>query len=61
LRDAVRTRVGDKYDKSALDRDLRALWSTQRFSDIRLSYERGQSGWIVNYTVTEAPPVLRPN
>jgi len=30
-----------------------ALWNTKRFIDITLTYEQGQTGWIVNFTVTE--------
>ena len=60
LRNTIKTHPGDKFDKDALDRDMRALWNTQRFNDIRLTYERGQTGWIVNFTVVEIPPV-RPN
>jgi GWxTD domain-containing protein len=55
LRNAIRTRPGDKVDKDALDRDLIALWSTKRFSDITLTFERGQTGWIVDFALTEIP------
>jgi GWxTD domain-containing protein len=59
LRNIIRTHPGDKFDKDALDRDMRALWNTQRFTDIRLTYERGQSGWIVNFIVVEPQPLPR--
>ncbi len=59
LRNTIKTHPGDKFDKVALDRDMRALWNTQRFNDIRLTYERGQTGWIVNFTVVEIPPPPR--
>jgi GWxTD domain-containing protein len=53
LRQTIATKRGDKFDKNALDRDMVALWNTKRFNDIRLTYERGQTGWIVNFTVVE--------
>jgi len=59
LRNTILTRKGDKFDKNALDRDMVALWNTKRFIDITLTYEQGQTGWIVNFTVTEIPPPPR--
>jgi GWxTD domain-containing protein len=59
LRNTIRTKPGDKFDKDALDRDFRALWNTQRFADIRVTYEPGQTGWIVVFTVVEIPPPPR--
>ena len=59
LRNTIKTHPGDKFDKGALDHDMRALWNTQRFTDIRLTYERGKTGWIVNFTVVETPPPPR--
>jgi GWxTD domain-containing protein len=60
LRNTIRTKPGDKFDNDALELDFRALWNTQRFTDIRLTYERGQTGWIVVFSVVETP-VARPN
>jgi GWxTD domain-containing protein len=59
LRNSVRSRNGDKLDKGALDRDMRALWNTMRFTDITVTYEQGKTGWIVNFTVVETPPPPR--
>ena len=55
LRNTIRAKPGDKLDKDALDRDFIALWNTKRFSDITLTFERGQTGWIVDFTVVEIP------
>jgi GWxTD domain-containing protein len=61
LRNTVRTKPGDKFDKDALDRDSIALWNTKRFTEITLSYDRGQTGWIVTFTAveTQIPPPPR--
>ncbi len=53
LRNLIRTRPGDKYEKDAIDRDMQALWNTQRFSDISWNFQRGQTGWIITFTVVE--------
>lgn len=53
LLNMIVTHRGDKFDQDALDRDTRALLNTQRFSDIRAAVERGQSGWVVTFTVVE--------
>jgi len=53
LRALIITRRGDKYNEEALHRDFMALWNTGRFDDIRLEKERGTSGWIVRFLLTE--------
>jgi outer membrane protein assembly factor BamA len=53
LRNTIATKKGDKFARDALDRDFIALWNTKRFTDITLTFERGQTGWIVIFTVVE--------
>jgi outer membrane protein insertion porin family len=53
LRALIITRKGDKYNEEALHRDFMALWNTGRFDDIRLEKERGTTGWIVRFLLTE--------
>jgi GWxTD domain-containing protein len=60
LRNTIKTKPGDKFDEHALDRDMLALWNTKRFTDVRLTFEQGQTGWILHVDVAEAT-VLRPN
>jgi GWxTD domain-containing protein len=55
LRNIIMAHPGDRFDQDALDRDTRALLNTQRFSDIRSTVERGQTGWVVTFTVVERP------
>jgi hypothetical protein len=49
----IRIRKRDRFDQDTLDLDMAALWNTKRFSDIRLRYQRGQAGLIVNRNVAE--------
>lgn len=55
LRNVIRTRVGDKYDKLALDRDMQTLRNTQAYQDVYWNFARGRTGWIVTFTVAEKP------
>jgi outer membrane protein insertion porin family len=57
LRALIFSKKGDHYDDEALRRDFNALWNTNRFDDIRLEREAGQTGWIVRFVVTERPVV----
>ncbi len=46
---------GSIYDENALKRDLRVLWSTGFFSNIRIEQEDGSTGKIVKIIVEENP------
>jgi len=53
LRNVIRTRPGDKYDKLALDHDVTMLLNTHAFEKVDWNFARGQTGWIVTFTVVE--------
>ncbi len=53
----VYTRVGDLYDEAALERDLRSVWSTGYFDDVRIEREQGAKGWIIHIYVREKPTI----
>lgn len=57
LRSQILSKVGDRFDKDALDRDLVALWNTMRFNDIYWGYEPGQTGWIITFHLVERPVI----
>jgi len=47
------TQVGQDYDSTAIDKDLKTLWATGRFSDIRVQKEEQAEGVGVVFQVTE--------
>ena len=53
----VTAKAGDKFDPDELDRDMVALWNTNRFNDINWGYEAGQMGWIVTFNLVERPVI----
>ena len=57
LRMSIQSKKGDPFDKDQLDHDFVALWNTNRFNDITLTYEPGQTGWIVTFVLVERPVV----
>ena len=57
LRMSMQSKKGDPFDKELLDHDFVALWNTNRFNDITLTYEPGQTGWIVTFILVERPVV----
>lgn len=48
------TQVGQPYDARVVEQDLRKLWSTGRFEDIRVEQERQADGTAVVFQVVEA-------
>jgi len=48
------TQVGQEYDTAVIDKDLRTLWATGRFSDIRVEKEEQTDGVGVIFQVTES-------
>jgi outer membrane protein insertion porin family len=54
---SITSKKGDPFDKDALDHDFVALWNTNRFNDITLEYEPGQTGWIVTFVLVERPVI----
>ena len=59
LRALIFTKVGDPYNVDTLHRDFIALWNTNRFDDIRLETEPGESGGIILRFVMMERPVIR--
>lgn len=53
LKALIFTKKGDAVEEEALHRDFMALWNTGRFDDIVLEKEKGKSGWILRFNVTE--------
>jgi len=57
IRARVYTREGDVYDEAALQRDLRSVWNTGYFDDVRIEREQGDKGWIIHIYVREKPTI----
>jgi outer membrane protein insertion porin family len=57
LRAMIFTKRGDTYDADTLHRDLITLWNSNRFDNIEVTREPGQTGWIVTFIVAERPVV----
>ena len=49
------SQAGQPYDASSIRKDVRALWSTGRFDDIRVEATQSANGISVIFRVTEAP------
>jgi hypothetical protein len=49
------TQVGQPYNARAIDQDVRALWSTGRFDDVRVEARLDGTGTAVVFRVTESP------
>jgi outer membrane protein insertion porin family len=57
LRLQIMSKKGDPFDKDQLDHDFVALWNTNRFNDITITYEPGQTGWVITFVLVERPVV----
>jgi outer membrane protein insertion porin family len=53
LRAMIFTKKGDVFNEEALRRDFMSLWNTGRFDDIRLEAEKGATGIILRFVLTE--------
>src|SRR5579864_3752010 len=53
----VFTRRGDVFDEAALVRDLRSVWNSGYFDDVRIEREQGQKGWLIHIYVREKPTI----
>ncbi len=49
----IYTRPGDVYDEAALQRDLRSVWNTGYFDDVRIEREQTSKGWVITFYVRE--------
>src|SRR3984893_2590348 len=54
---ALRTQVGRPYDTGTIEKDVRQLWSTGRFEDIRGETKNEDEGTAVVFDVLEAKPL----
>lgn len=53
----VYTRAGDIYDQASLERDLRSVWNTGYFEDVRVEREESTKGWRIIFYVREKPTI----
>lgn len=53
----VYTRPGDVYDEGTLQRDLRSIWNTGYFEDVRIEREATPKGWRIFFYVREKPTI----
>lgn len=53
----VYTHRGDIYEESSLQRDLRSVWSTGYFEDVRVEREESPKGWRIYFYVREKPTI----
>ncbi len=53
----VYTRAGDVYDEASLQRDLRSVWNTGYFEDVRIEREPSPRGYRIWIYVREKPTI----
>jgi outer membrane protein insertion porin family len=53
----VYTRAGDVYDEAALQRDLRSVFSSGYFDDVRIEREQTAKGFAIHIFVREKPTI----
>lgn len=53
----IYTRNGDVYDEAALQRDLRSIWNSGYFEDVRMEREQSAKGWLIHIYVREKPTI----
>src|SRR5207302_9667682 len=53
----VYTHPGDVYDEAALQRDLRSVWNSGYFEDVRMEREQTAKGWTIHIYVREKPTI----
>lgn len=53
----VYTRPGDIYDPISLERDMRSVWNTGYFEDVRVEREETPKGWNIYFYVREKPTI----
>jgi outer membrane protein insertion porin family len=54
----LKTQVGQNYDASTVQSDVRRLWATGRYDDIRVESKPEDSGTSVVFHVTETPQLV---
>lgn len=54
----LKTQVGQKFDASTIQSDVRRLWATGRFDDIRVGSTPESDGIAITFHVVETPQLL---
>ena len=57
VKSRIYSRSGDVYDEAALQRDLRSVWNSGYFEDVRMEREQSSKGWIIHIYVREKPTI----
>ncbi|MGC2698102.1 MAG: outer membrane protein assembly factor BamA [Candidatus Angelobacter sp.] len=57
VKSRIYTRIGDVYDETALERDLRSVWNSGYFEDVRMEREQSPKGWTIHIYVREKPTI----
>ena len=57
IRQAMRTRVGDPFDRAAVADDIRRIFALGFFSDVRVDARRAPDGIVLTVTVVEKPAI----
>ncbi len=57
VKSRIYTREGDVYDENALQRDLRSIWNSGYFEDVRMEREQSPKGWFIHIFVREKPTI----
>jgi outer membrane protein insertion porin family len=57
IKSRIYSRSGDVYDEAALQRDLRSVWNSGYFDDVRVEREESPKGWIIHFYVREKPTI----
>ena len=57
VKSRIYTREGDVYDENALQRDLRSIWNSGYFEDVRMEREPSPKGWFIHIYVREKPTI----
>src|SRR5262249_39228966 len=57
VKSRIYTRIGDVYDEAALQRDLRSVWNSGYFEDVRMEREPSPKGWFIHIYVREKPTI----
>ncbi|HWF04572.1 MAG TPA: outer membrane protein assembly factor BamA [Candidatus Angelobacter sp.] len=57
VKSRIYTRAGDVYDEAALQRDLRSVWNSGYFEDVRMEREQSPKGWRIHIYVREKPTI----
>ena len=57
VKSRIYSRNGDVYDEAALQRDLRSVWNSGYFEDVRMEREKTPKGWLIHIYVHEKPTI----